>query len=175
MTPVSAEARASSELKIMKLMKKQWWLALLCAAFGAVITVHAEDAVPKVENASPAQKQATAPTAYQGKVVVVDKTARTFTVEIEHQLYLFKLTAQTRLLRKDKPVLFKDLAPGQEITLVIQQEAGGPIEVVSVSIEKTGTPVEAAGSDGTNNGKKPTTNPGNGHGNGPPPTVSPYN
>jgi hypothetical protein len=160
----------------MKLMKKQWWLGLLCAALGAGTTVNAEDATPKLESAPAVQKQqATAPTAYQGKVVVVDKNARTFTVEIEHQLYLFKVTTQTRLLRKDKPVLFKDLAAGQEITLVIQQEAGGPIEVVSVSIEKTGSPVEAAGSDATNNGKKPTTNPGNGHGNGPPPTVSPFN
>src|SRR5689334_1241180 len=116
-------------------MTKNLWLGLLCAALTAGTGANAEDATPtpKTDNAGTVQKQATGPTAYQGKVVVVDKNAKTFTVEIEHQLYLFKVTAQTRLLRKDKAVLFKDLAPGQEITLVIQQEAGGPIEVVSLS------------------------------------------
>src|SRR4029079_2617562 len=103
------------------------WLGVLCAALGAATAVYADEAKPT------AVKPITAPTAYPGKVVVVDKTANSFTVEIQGQLYLFKATAQTRLLRKGKVVEFKDLSPGQEITLVIQQASSGEIQVVSVT------------------------------------------
>ena len=143
-------------METMKLMKKQMWVGLLCTALAAGTAVRAEDAAPKPENPPTAQKKATGPTAYEGKVVVVDKRVKTFTVEIDRQLYLFKPTAQTRLERKGKPVVFKDLAAGQEITLVIQQDAGGPIELVSVSIQGSGSAFEAAG--GSNHGIKPLTN-----------------
>ena len=133
-------------------MNKQMWIGLLCTALVSATAVHAEDAVPKQENPPVVKKQATGPTAYEGKVVVVDKRVKTFTVEIDHQLYLFKPTAQTRIVRKGKPVVFKELAAGQDITLVIQQDAGAPIELVSVSIEGSGSAFETAG--GSNSGKK---------------------
>src|SRR3954447_25310434 len=133
-------------------MKKQMWIGLLCTALATGTAVRADDAGPKQENPPAATKRATGPTAYEGKVIVVDKRVKTFTVEIDHQLYLFTPTAQTRLVRKGKPVVFKELAAGQEITLVIQQDAGAPIELVSVSIEGSGSAFETAG--GSNNGKR---------------------
>ncbi|MDB6030602.1 MAG: hypothetical protein JWM16_940 [Verrucomicrobiales bacterium] len=159
---------------ITKLMKKYGWLGVLCAALAAATAVHAEEATPGVS------KAITAPTAYPGKIVVVDKNGSSFTVEIQGQLYLFKATAQTRLLRKGKVVQFKDLAPGQEITLVIQQASSGEIQVVSLTVENSDSPVEAAGTTDTNAkaDKKPV--PGNSGVNNlnppsQPPVVSPYN
>ncbi|HUR44467.1 MAG TPA: hypothetical protein VMZ27_01230 [Candidatus Saccharimonadales bacterium] len=123
----------------MKLTKTRWYLALVCASLAVGTPAHAEDAAPKTETGP------TGPTAYQGKILVVDKNFKTITVEIDKELYLFQATAQTRLFRKGKAVAFKDIAAGQSITLVLQKPAKGDIEVVSLSIEKTSTDLETAG------------------------------
>lgn len=160
-------------------MKNYWWLGVVCVTLGAGTSVNAEG-TPAVD------APVTAPTAYPGKIVVVDKTANSFTVEIQGQLYLFKATAQTRLLRKGKLVEFKDLAPGQEVTLVIQQASSGEIQVVSLSVENSDGQVEAAGKpegkgkpeDTGKPVKKPVPGLGNGNQanpNSPLPTVSPFN
>lgn len=164
---------------IKKLLKNYGGLGLVCVALGAgTSAVNAEGTI------SP-EKIVTAPTAYPGKIVVVDKTANSFTVEIQGQLYLFKATAQTRLLRNGKLVEFKDLTPGQEVTLVIQQAASGEIQVVSLTVDNNQSEVEAAGQTKpvpNDNSSKPTKKPVPGAGvynsPNPPsrsPVVSPFN
>jgi hypothetical protein len=128
--------------------------------------VKAEDAAPAVVT------ERTAPTSYAGKVVVIDKLANTFTVEIQGQLYLFKLNPQSKVLRKGKEVSLRDLAPGQEIKLVIQQGVDGAIEVVSLTIQPGQTQAEAAGPQPA---KKPSPRSPNSPNYSSPPSVSPYN
>jgi len=134
----------------MKLKKTRRYLALVCAALAFGTLAYAEDSAPKTETG------ATGPTAYQGKIMVVDKNFKTITVEIDKELYLFQATGQTRLLSKGKAVAFKDIAPGQSITLVLQKPAKGDIEIVSLSIERSSTDLETAG---TSKAAKKHSNP----------------
>ncbi len=156
---------------MMKLMKLKQWLGLLLIAFTAVTPLTAE------EPAAPAAVEKVGPTVFPGKVVVIDKAAKTVTVEIKGQLYLFKINSSTKITKKDKKVSFADLLVGQEISLSISQSDTGEIELVSMTVLPGTVPTEAAGNDpvkGGTNPKKP--NPV------PPvrpqdsrPTVSPFN
>lgn len=168
---------------MFKSICKNSWLVVLSSILVAGITLKAEDAAPAVDTA-PAVTSApagpTAPTPYSGKIVVVDKSMSSFTVEIKGQLYLFKVSPNTVFSRKGKPIQLKDLVPGQEITLVIQQAASGVIEVVSVAINPGQQALESAGngngsSNNSNGNSKKKLDIGAPPYGGGGPVVSPYN
>ena len=120
---------------------------------------------------------------YTGKVVVVDRTARTVTVEIEKRLYLLKLSPNAKIVRKGRRISIAEVLTGQEVTVQLVEAAEGEVLVAKLNIEppKAGAePAEPAG-----NGADPATpatpgvnpatpaTPYNGSPNRPP--VSPYN
>src|SRR5256885_4815360 len=83
---------------------------------------------------------------YSGKVVVVDREAKTVTVEIQKRLYLLKLSATTRILRKGKRVSIDDVITGQEITVQLVEGPGGEVLVAKLFIGPVTTEAaEAAG------------------------------
>ena len=157
---------------MIKQIKMKWMLGLLCAAtVGAVNPAHAAGTVPPTLNSESS--------AVQAKILVVDKTERTITVEVKGKLYLYKLTKGTKFLKDGKEIKIEDLAAGQEILLATREQDGG-FEVVSVTIGGSQAAAEAAGKEGKerrNGPPGPIGNPGNA-GNAPgngPPIVSPYN
>src|SRR5438132_13717222 len=87
------------------------------------------------DQTKPAQQNNT----YSGKVVVVDREAKTVTVEIQKRLYLLKLSADSRILRKGKRVSVNELVTGQEITVKWVESAAGEVLVATLFI---GPPLE---------------------------------
>src|SRR5439155_16064276 len=59
----------------------------------------------KEDQAKSAQQDNT----YSGKVVVVDRDAKTATVEIQKRLYLLKLSGDSRIFRKGKRVAINEV------------------------------------------------------------------
>src|SRR2546425_10893940 len=62
---------------------------------------------------------------YSGKVVVVDREAKTVTVEIQKRLYLLKLSDATRILRNGKKGSISEVITAQEITVQLVEGPGG--------------------------------------------------
>jgi hypothetical protein len=67
-------------------------------------------------------------------VVVVDRTAKTITVEAEGQLHLLKLEPEAKIMKKGKLVTLDDVVPGQEIVVLARTTSEGVIQVVSLAI-----------------------------------------
>ena len=131
----------------------------------------------KEDQAKSAQQDNT----YSGKVVVVDRDAKTVTVEIQKRLYLLKLSGDSRILRKGKRVSINEVATGQDITVKLVESQAGDVLVATLFIgPPTDQPSEPAG-DGAEPatpatpGVNPATpaTPYNASPNRPP--VSPYN
>jgi len=117
---------------------------------------------------------------YSGKVVVVDREAKTVTVEIQKRLYLLKLGGATRILRNGKKVSINELLTTQEITVQLMEGPGGEVLVTRLFIGPPSEEAEAAGKGAesatpADPGVSPATpaTPYNGSPNRPP--VSPYN
>jgi hypothetical protein len=126
-----------------------------------------------------------APLAYEGKVVVVDRTAKTVTVEIQKRLYLFKFGANAAVVRKGKKVTIDELSAGQQVTIQLIQTTTGEVLVASVNIA-SGPAAEAAGvnetpsettpsSDGARRPYVPISNNSASGGSPVRPVASPYN
>ena len=126
---------------------------------------------------------ATPPTtlAYEGKVIVVDRAAKTVTVEIQKRLYLFKFGANATVMRKGKRVRMEDILAGQDITLQLVQKSDGEVLVAGIDITTSTTEAEPAGKSTPSSTAPPSiSQPGyapawGGLGAPSRPTVSPYN
>ena len=86
------------------------------------------------------------PRAVTAKIVVVDRTAKALTVDVNGTIHLYWLAAGVKIKKDGKDVTFADLASGQTVKLVTQMNASGDREVVvEVSIELSDKESEAAG------------------------------
>jgi hypothetical protein len=131
--------------------------------------------------AADAKANSTAPkkqsSSYTGKIVVVDRAAKTVTVEIEKRLYLLKLSPSAKILRKGRKVAIAEVLTGQEVTVELVEAAEGQVLVAKLTIgpaQAESEPAEPAGNSDTGNYGR-DNHDGNGRpGPGGPP-VSPYN
>src|SRR5262245_12834726 len=117
--------------------------------FGVVLVITSNLKAPLfAADTAVAARPNPAPLSYDGKVVVVDRTARTVTVEIQKRLYLFKFGANATVMRKGKKVRIDDVVAGQQITLQLVENTKGEVLIASVDITSTAE-AEAAGKSGT--------------------------
>ena len=156
-------------------MLRAWKVAFI----GVLLAIMPEErSVLWAQGASEEQtKAAEQNPAYSGKVVVVDREAKTVTVEIQKRLYLLKLSATTRILRKGKRVSIEDLITGQEITVQLVEGPGGQVLVAKLFIG----PVTTEAAEAAGQGAVPATRAVPGVSPATPatppnrPPVSPYN
>ena len=140
-----------------------------------------DDPSKATPESNPDQAKATEQTAtYSGKVLVVDREAKTVTMQIEKRLYLLKLDTATRMLREGKKVSINDVITGQEITVQLAEGPNGDVLVTRLFIGPPSEELEAAGKGAlsaipADPGTSPATPaiPYTGSPNRPP--VSPYN
>jgi hypothetical protein len=107
---------------MLKLCKVLMFGVVLVITSGLKTPLHAADSAPTDTAAvSPNSAPTTPPTstpgplAYDGKIVVVDRAAKTVTIEIQKRLYLFKLGANATIVRNGKKAVIDDLSAGQQV------------------------------------------------------------
>lgn len=110
---------------------------------------------------------APAPVVINGKIVVVDKIARTITVDVNGKLRLLKVGRKVKMVDNGKLVTFEDLVAGQNIAVLTRETADGSMEVVALSVEPSDAQIEAAGKGNTKPTDKGKGNSGSGLGGGP--------
>lgn len=88
------------------------------------------------------------PLAVAAKVIVVDRTASTMTLEVNGKLQLVKITPQVRILKKGKLVSLEEITSGQNIVLLARPLENGTFEVVSVAIGPAKGKAQPAGGSG---------------------------
>lgn len=146
--------------------------------FGAVLIIASEFKAPLMAADKAAARQTSGLT-YEGKVIVVDRAAKTVTVEIQKRLYLFKFGSTATVMRKGKKVLIEDVVAGQQVTLRLTETPTGEVVVSWAEIDGAGGRAEAAGTgSGTPssaNVANTTTTPVSGSGSPGRQIVSPYN
>ena len=89
-------------------------------------------------NAKKAEKPAAEKTSslpYQGHIVAVDKTAKTFSLG-KKEVRVFSVTDSTKVTKGDAVATLNDLAVGDKVTGAYNKIAGGKLEAVSVKIGK---------------------------------------
>lgn len=123
----------------IKPIKALAFVCLSALAAGPVATGGAAEAGNKsAANTSPSALQA-------ARVVVVDKTAKTLTVQLDGKLYLLKTGSQLKLTKNGKAINLGDLAPGQDVSVATRALAAGGLEITSVNLEpSTGSSEPAA-------------------------------
>lgn len=84
-------------------------------------------------------------TDYQAKLIVIDRSAKTITVEIEKRLYLLKLSSDTAVLQKGKKLSQDDLLAGQDVRLQLVETKPGEAHVDSIIVLPATAQSEAAG------------------------------
>jgi hypothetical protein len=144
--------------------------------FGMVLVISSELKAPLMAADKPAADAQPGTLAYDCKVMVVDRAARTVTVEIQKRLYLFKFGPNTTVVRKGKKVKIEDVIAGQQITLQLIQTNDGQVQIASANIG-TSTAAEPAGKSSADSSTQ-TPGPSTISAPGSPSTrstVSPYN
>ncbi len=152
---MSAPARPERIHKTMiKSIKHTLWLGLLASfTAGLAGAVMAEDTpapAPEKKTAptvSPASATSAAPAAsagLAGKIVAVNKRARTLTVDIQGKIYVFKIASQVKIQKEGRQIQLERLLPGQAASFVTGLSTDGGLEVVSVTIEANTQGSEAA-------------------------------
>ena len=166
---------ATNPHRIMKNIKNTLVLGLLVSLAGGITTASAENA-PASKPAVPAKKPA-APIqqTLAGKVIAVDKAAKTVTVQIGLQQYTLQLSAVSKVSRAGHIKSIHDMNVGEDVSVevLLKENDQGKAEVVVLSVELNET-VEAQGKDGSgkSGGSRPfqtAPNPANVDG----PVVSP--
>ena len=151
--------------------------------FGMVLVISSELKAPLMAADKPVANSKPATFAYEGKVIVVDRAAKTVTVEIQKRLYLFKFGPNATVVRNGKKVKIEDVISGQQITLQLIQTNDGQVQVAAADIGTT-TAAEPAGKSSSASGTTSTDSSVNsplstaGSTAGSPairPTVSPFN
>lgn len=141
-------------------------LTLVAASAAGMGSLYAAD----VASPPPAAKPTTtagAPVVMTGKIVVVDKVARTLTVEVDGKLQQFTVGPNVKMVNNGRLVTLSQLAAGQVIA-VLSRMANGKLQLVALSVEPSSAAATAAGKGGTkgSNGKGKAKGKGKGKGGG---------
>ncbi len=145
---------ATNPHRIMKKIKNTLVLGLLLSLAGGITAARAEEtpgakpaAVPAKKPAQPIQQTLT------GKVVAVDKAAKTVTIQINGQPYVLQLTAASKLAKAGQSKSIYDVNVGEDISVevLLKENAQGKVEVVVLSVELNET-AEAQGKGGNGKG-----------------------
>jgi hypothetical protein len=162
--PVAMSSRgsrttATSNITMTPNTKKMMVLSLLVAMAGGITTATAADDAPVVKPADkPAVKKPIAPTQQKlsGKVVAVDKTAKTVTLQINGQTYVLQISETTKIAQSGKQKSLADVTVGEDVTVdvMLRETVGGRIEVSVLSVELPET-ATAQGGDKKSGGFRP--------------------
>ncbi len=126
-------------MTMIKSIKHSLWLGLL-----ASFTAGLAGAVLAEDTPTPAPQKKTAPAGLAGKIVAVNKRAKTLTVDIQGKVYVFKTSSHLKILKDGREIQFEKLLPGQTANFVTGLSTDGGLEVVSVTIEANAERSEAA-------------------------------
>ena len=128
-------------------------------------TAPAPASTPSTPTTRPASSSA--PVVITGKIVVVDRNARTITLEADGKLQLVKVDPKVKMVNKGKLVTLDDLAAGQQVAVLTKVAADGSLQVVALSVEATPAQEPAgAGGNGKGNAFGLAKNGGGGGGGG---------
>lgn len=178
----NAEASQTCNTKPMNTTKKLIVLSLLLAlAGGATWSARAEQETPPPTPAptpatpetpapttpetpapatpeTPTTKKATKPVEQQlnGRVVAVDKAAKTITLQVNNQTYVLQTADATKFAKAGKTKTLDDLIVGDEVTVTValKENASGRVEIVVVSVDLPEA-TEAQGGQGNGYGGIP--------------------
>ena len=106
-------------------------------AFGGAFHTQAASKESPVASPSPepASTAPSRPIPFNGKIFAVDKVARTFSTQNkEKKTRIFEITAETKIVRNNKPATFDDLKDGEEIRGSAMKKGDGRFDVLSVNI-----------------------------------------
>ena len=117
-------------MTMIKSIKHALWLCLL-----ASFTAGLAGAVLAEDTPAPAPQKKTAPAGLAGKIVAVNKRAKTLTVDIQGKVYVFKTSSHLKILKDGREIQLSQLLPGQTANFVTGLSTDGGLEVVSVTIE----------------------------------------
>jgi len=115
---------------MIKSIKHTLWLGLL-----ASFTAGLAGAVLAEDTPAPAPEKKAAPAGLAGKIVAVNKRAKTLTVDIQGKIYVFKIASQVKILKEGREIQLERLLPGQAANFLTGLSTDGGLEVVSVTIE----------------------------------------
>ena len=142
---------ATNPHRIMKNIKNTLVLGLLVSLAGGITAARAEETPAAKPAAAPAKKPA-APIqqTLAGKVVAVDKAAKTVTIQINSQTYVLQLTAASKVAKAGQNKSIYDVNVGEDISVevLLKENAQGKVEVVVLSVELNET-AEAQGKGGS--------------------------
>ena len=144
---------ATNPHRIMKKIKNTLVLGLLVSLAGGITAARAEVTPAAKPAATPAKKPA--PPIQQtlaGKVVAVDKAAKTVTVQIGTQTYTLQLTTSSKVAKAGQSKSIYDVNVGEDISVevLLKENDQGKVEVVVLSVDLNET-VEAQGKGGSSN------------------------
>ena len=142
---------ATNPHRIMKKIKNTLVLGLLFSLAGGITAARAE-VTPAAKPATPAKKPAQPiQQTLAGKVVAVDKAAKTVTIQINSQTYVLQLTAASKVAKAGQSKSILDVNVGEDISVevLLKENAQGKVEVVVLSVELN----ETAEAQGKGNGK----------------------
>ena len=153
-----------------KIIKKLWVVAILSGAFAAQLTN------ANAAEARTVSQPGTVTTV--AKILVVDRTARALTVDVNGTIHLYWLASNVKVKKDGTDVALADLAPGQSVKFTTQKNARGDREIIiEVTIELSDTETEAAGRKGpakiTKRDRKPDREADKRRGPGTPALFSP--
>lgn len=134
--------------------------ALVFVCLSALIAGPVATRVGAAEAANKSVAKTSAPARQAARVVVVDKTAKTLTVELDGKLYLLKTGSELKLTKDGKAINLGDLAPGQDVSVATRAIAKGGLEITSVNIEPNVESSEAAAKAKRRKGPKAKGPPG---------------
>ena len=126
-------------MTMIKPIKHTLWLCLL-----ASFTAGLAGAVLAEDTPAPAPEKKTAPAGLAGKIVAVNKRAKTLTVDIQGKVYVFKIASQLKIQKDGRQIQLEKLLPGQAANFVTGLSTDGGLEVVAVTIEANTERSEAA-------------------------------
>ncbi len=125
----------------MKAKRTTIVLSLLVTMAGATsLSVRADDQPAAPEKQAPALSPAPRKPVQQqlsGRVLSVDKYARTLTLQVNNLTYVLQITDSTRVARNSQERTLNDVVVGEEVTVnvVLREFPNGRIEVAVLSVE----------------------------------------
>src|SRR5206468_93807 len=105
--------------------------------FGVVLVISSELKAPLMAADKPDPNAKAGTFSYDGKIVVVDRAAKTVTIEIQKRLYLFKFGPNSIVVHKGKKVKLEEVVAGQQITLELIQTNDGQVQIASADIGRS--------------------------------------
>jgi len=123
-------------------------LSVVALLLGAFVACHAN---VRAADARPVPQSG--PKAVPAKIIVVDRTAKALTVDVNGTIHLYWLGPNAKFKKDGKDVTIAELVPGQTVRLVMDLLVKGGVRevVVEVVIEPNGEPAEEAGIRGRGN------------------------